>query len=81
MGRLPSNHRKYQISILQNSHREIIRQTALGRKRPDVAAELGVSTATVSNVVNSELGRAQMEAIQGGRDESTTDIAKKIQDL
>lgn len=79
--RLPANKRNYQIQRLQDSHQEILRQSVLGRTREDIAIALGISPATVTNVRNSELGRAQTEVLHSTRDEATTDIAQKIQEL
>ncbi len=79
--RLPANKRNYQIQRLQSSHREMLRLSALGKKRQAIAEELGVTPATVTNVVNSDLGRAQGEVLAFGRDKAVTDISQKLQDL
>lgn len=81
MGRLPSNNRKYELRRLQDNHREMLRLSALGYDRKKIAAILGVTTATVSNARNSELGRAQSEVLANGRDSAITDINQKIQAL
>ena len=79
--RLTANRRKYEIQRLQDSHREVLRLSTLGYSRSKLAAMLSIHPATVTNVRNSELGRAQSEVLANGRDKSTTDIGEKIAEL
>ena len=79
--RLPANKRTYQIQRLQDSHKEIIRQSVLGKTRQQIADLLGISPVTVTNVRNSELGRQQTEMISGGRDATVKSVSDKIQEL
>jgi len=78
-GRLPQNNRNYNIKMLQDRHKEIIRQSVLGVGREEIALSLGVTPATITNTCNSELGKAQREMLQIGRDTAVTEIDEKIQ--
>lgn len=82
MGRTPSpNGRKYQIQTIWDTHHEICRLALLGMKHVEIASTLGVTPATVSYTLNSELVKKQMMIMRGARDASSVDVAKRIQEM
>ncbi|KKN53579.1 hypothetical protein LCGC14_0600750 [marine sediment metagenome] len=81
MGRLPSNVRHYDLQILQERHKEILRRLALGESREQVAIMLGITPAVVSYTANSSLGKAQLAVLQNGRDDTVKEISEQIKDL
>lgn len=81
MGRLPSNNREYQIEHFWEHHQEICRLAATGMRRQDIAEAVGVSTATVTYTLNSDLGRNKVQALRKVRDERATDIASRIKKM
>lgn len=70
--------RKYQIQQLWDLHHEIIRLALLGWKHLEIARELGVTGATVSNCLNSEIGRRHLELMRNARDAESIDLATEI---
>lgn len=70
--------RKYQIQSLWDVHHEILRLAVLGWKHSDIAKELSITPATVSNCLNGELGRRQLELMRGARDAETIDLSIEI---
>jgi len=72
--------RKYQLTELQDTHREILRRAAIGQKHVDIAREMSITTATVANAVNSELGRARVEALHSLSDYGAIDVGKRIKE-
>jgi len=82
MGRIASgNARTYQIQAIQEWHHQILRLAILGYKIGDIANERGCTTATVSNVLNSELGKRQLSVMQGATDATAVDVAAEIRKL
>ena len=82
MGRTPSpNGRKYQIQTIWDTHHEICRLALLGMKHVEIASTLGVTPATVSYTLNSELVKKQLMIMRGARDASSVDVAKRIQEM
>lgn len=71
----------YDPIALNDRHQEIINLVALGIPHNVVAESLNVHPATVSNAVNSTLGREKLALIRGARDADTVDIAKRMQNL
>lgn len=82
MGRLPlpPGDKKYQIQALNHIHHEILRLAAIGMKRKMIAAKLGVTPVTVTNCLNSERGRALLNAMQIRRTESALNLMSRITD-
>jgi len=71
----------YNVKTLwQNSH-EIIGLALQGHSQVDIATTLGVSTATVSNILNSELGQEKLSAMRKKRDGEFIDVSKRINEL
>lgn len=82
MGAVPKEStRRYQIQTLQDNHREILRQLSLGQKPAVIAKELGVTSVTVSNVRNSELGRLKLNDLNGEDDDHTKKARARILEL
>lgn len=71
----------YDIKSLWEKNHEILRLKFLGWKNHEIAGRLGLTEATVSNTVNSSLGKKKMGMLQDARDADTVDISKKLADL
>lgn len=72
---------QYDPVALNQRHQEIINLAALGIPNTVIAEALCVHPATVSNAVNSTLGKEKLALIRGARDADTVDIAKKMQEM
>jgi len=81
MGRFPRVARQYQLQRIQEQHHEVLRQLVLGRKKVDIARDLGITTATVGNIANSEITKRQLRIMQSARDAKSIDIANHIQEI
>jgi len=82
MGRLPSAEpRQYQIKQLWECHHEILRRLVIGQKSVEIARDLGVTTAVISYVKNSEVGKRQLSLIRSAVDAETIDVAGRIKEL
>jgi hypothetical protein len=66
------------VSEMWELHHEIVRLLVLGLKNTEIAAKLGCSTQTVSNVRNSPVAQEQITIMRGARDADTVDLAKEI---
>lgn len=66
---------------MQELHREIVRRLVLGQRPREIAAELGVTPQTVSNVRNSSVVRQYMEMLQQGRDADVVAVQRRIKEL
>ncbi|MFA6972670.1 MAG: hypothetical protein WC208_14905, partial [Gallionella sp.] len=73
--------RKYTVTQVWDSHREIARLLVLGLKHVDIANQLGVSEATVSYTANSPIIKREIENMRAARDLDTVDVAKRIQEV
>lgn len=80
MGRLPTNNRSYQIQAIQDNHREILRRLAVGQSAKQIARDLNCTTAVVSYVKNSNLGRPELDNLQLTRDDSVRDLSAQIKE-
>ena len=81
MGRPATGERKYEIQNIWDTHREIMRLLVSGMHHVDIARELNVTTATVSNVMNSAICKRQMELMRAAADLDAVDVAKRIQEV
>jgi len=77
-GRRSDKSRKYQIQELRERHQEILRRALLGEKYVDIAAALSITPKNVSDVVNSDLGKEQLELMQTARNSGAVDITQDI---
>ena len=78
MGRHPTGRAKYQIEHLWSIHHEILRRTFLGQKALVIARILGITSQTVSNTINSDLGRQILERMHDKGEDSVVDVQKRI---
>lgn len=60
---------------------EILNQLVAGRKPKDIARELGITTQTVSNTRNSDLGRERLRELAEQRMQSAVDIGERIKEF
>lgn len=81
MGRLPINNRNYEIQILQEDHREILRRLTVGQSVKDIAKALSITPTKVTYVKNSRLGKNELSIIQGARNAEAIEISKQIKEL
>jgi predicted transcriptional regulator len=68
------------IQLWQRSH-EILRMALIGMKETEIAKVLGVTPATVSNTVNSDLGREKLSLLRKERDGDAMDVVKEVSKL
>lgn len=73
--------RQYQPKQISERHRNILRLYALGYAIKEIAERLSCTPATVSNVVNSNLGRLHTEILRKGIDEAAMEAAKRVRAL
>ena len=66
--------------LWQRSH-EILRLALVMPKHKEIARVLGITEATVSNTLNSELGRKKLSKMRLARDGETIDVAKRVAEL
>ena len=78
---MPSRKVSNELQTLKSRHNEILRRTALGQSRKDIAADLGVTTQTVSNTTGSQLGQVKLAELNGDKDLETIDITREIKAL
>lgn len=76
-----SPERKFDIKQLWQRNHEIIRLAFLGWKHKDIADHLGITAVTVSNTVNSTLGKDKLNLMTGNRDAETLDVMEEIQSM
>ena len=72
--------RKYQIEMLWETHREILRLKLLRLTHRDIAKSIGCTEAVVSYTVNSAVGKRHLEIMRGAADADTIDVAREIRD-
>ena len=71
----------YDPIALNERHQEIINLHVLGIPNVKIAESLGVTKVTVSNAINSTLGREKSAMMRGSRDADTVDVAKRMQEI
>lgn len=71
----------HDIKKLWQRNHEILRLAVLGWKHTEIAEHLGITVATVSNTVNSTLGREKLSIMEGARDAETLDVMKEITEM
>ena len=69
------------IKRLWSRHKEIINLDSLGYKGSEIAKMLGITQGTVSNVLNSTLGKELQELIRRQRDEKYEDLRDEVLEL
>lgn len=78
--RNPDNSRKVNIKELWDLNHEILRLAVLGLKSKQIADYLGCTPATVSNTINSDIGKEKLAHMRGARDNDTVEVAEWIKE-
>lgn len=78
MRRLPERRKEH---TFWDHHHEIVRRLLLGQKAVDIAADLGITPQTVSNVRNNPLVAAQLESMHAERDKDAMTVADQIKEI
>ena len=82
MGRLPTEEpRQYQIQQLHDLHHEVLRRLVLGQKPIEIARDLQITSAVVSYVKHSEIGKRQLSLMRSAADVSAINVAGRIKEL
>ena len=81
MGALPTNNRKYQLSHVQERHREIARLIVSGFSNKGISEQLNITPQMVSYTRNSHLVQEIMEDLGEHRDEEVKSISVRIRDM
>lgn len=76
-----SDRKTYNIQQLWQRTHEIIAMTLLGMKEVEVAKALNIHPQTVSNTVNSDLGRKKLSEMRRERDKDFTKVAEEVTKL
>jgi hypothetical protein len=80
--RNPDGNQTYDVTRLWEHHGEICRLVAAGiTSNVRIAALLGCTPQTVSNVRNSALAQAKIAELVAARDQDSIDVAKRIAEL
>lgn len=77
----PGERKAFNIKALWQLSHEILNLAALGFKHVDIAKILNISPATVSNTVNSELGKMKISELRRVRDDEVKVRTEKIRVL
>lgn len=73
--------RAYEPKRLNERHHQILRMSLLGYSNIAIAKALGCTPATVSNAVNSGLGRQHSSLLRAAADSQAIEVAKSIRQL
>lgn len=74
-------YKEYEVKALTDRHRLMIRMSAAGYKRPEIAERLGVTPQTVTNVLESRLAVAERARLQRMAEGEFEAIQGKIMEL
>ena len=77
----PGERKTYNIQQLWQRTHEIIALALLGLKETEIARSLNIHPQTVSNTVNSDLGRKKLSEMREKRDENFTNVAEEVAKL
>lgn len=80
-GCIPSEERQYQIKHLWERHHQIKRLALLGMKHVDIAKAVGITPVTVSNILNSDLMRRELEIARDKLDNKIFDVTLKLKEM
>jgi len=75
---LPGERKTYDIKQLWQRNHEILRLALIGMKSVEIARVLSIAPVTVSNTINSELGRKKLSLLRKKRDEDIVDVAVEV---
>ena len=79
---LEEGNKNYDIKRLWGQQKEILRMVASGLyNNKQIAEMVGVTPQTVSNIINSSLGKQTLEVLQGAADAETVDLMVKLRAL
>ncbi len=73
--------KSYDIKGMWQRTHEIVNLAVRGMKQCEIAEIVGVTPATVSNTLNSELGERKLSELREGRDEEAKMVSEKIRVL
>lgn len=80
-GRRKEDPKRFAVTEMWDSHREIARLAVTGMKQADIARELGVSEVMVSYTMNSPIVKRQLDQMRAVRDIDAVDVSKRIQEI
>lgn len=72
---------QYDVKQLWQRSHEIIGLALQGMKQSEIAKILGITQATVSNTLNSQLGKEKLSSMRENRDKEFTDLSVKVRQL
>lgn len=78
---LEGERKTYNIKQLWQRNHEILRLALIIPKHKEIARLLGITEATVSNTLNSELGRKKLSLLRQKRDDETYDVLEEVAKL
>lgn len=85
MGRVPSvesdSVARYGLQYIRPYHREFARRMVLGQKAVDICADLGVSEARFSIIINSPLFKIELKRLEEARDKGVADVTQTLREL
>lgn len=71
----------YDIKQVWQRNHEILRLALLGHKNTEIASMLSISTQTVSNTLNSQLGMEKLATMRAERDADAIKVTEEVQRL
>jgi len=77
----PELRKTHNIKMLWQRNHEIINLASLGYKGTEIAYILNIDPQTVSNTLNSDLGKAKLAELREGKDEEVKRVHEKIRVL
>ena len=77
----PSERKSHNIVQLWQRNHEILRLAIIGLKSVQIAKILDIHPQTVSNTLNSDLGREKLSIMRKERDSSALDVVKEVAKL
>ena len=80
-GRRTDRSGTYEAKNLWQVHHEIINLALQGIKNTEIATMLNVSPTTVSNTLNSRLGKAKLKGMRVERDKEAIEVDKEVRRL
>jgi len=75
---VPGERKSHNIVQLWQRNHEILRLAIVGMKSTQIAEILGIHKQTVSNTINSDLGREKLSLMRKERDEKAIDVVKEV---
>ena len=74
----PGERKSHDINMLWQRNHEILRLALIGTKSTQIAQILDIHPQTVSNTINSDLGKKKLSVMRKERDESAIDVVKEV---